>query len=144
MTNHIDHDSRDHRRRKQIVDELRTYPTFAACSADDLDELVGAAADFSLPARWSLLQEGIPADAFYIIREGTARVYDGRDAVASVGPGDVVGEMAFVGGGQRRATVSSVTRLTGIRVDYAALSDIIARRPRLNAAIHAVYESRVA
>jgi CRP-like cAMP-binding protein len=130
--------------RHALVAELREYPTFASCSSADVGDLVAAAREFRLPPDWSLLQEGIPADAFYVIREGTARVFDGRTEIATVGPGDVVGEMAFLGGGQRRATVSSATRLTGIRVDYDTLNDVIARRPRVGEALKAVYESRVA
>jgi CRP-like cAMP-binding protein len=130
--------------RHALVAELREYPTFAGCSPADVGDLVAAGREFRLPPEWSLLQEGIPADAFYVIREGTARVFDGRTEIATVGPGDIVGEMAFLGGGQRRATVSSATRLTGIRVDYDTLSDVIARRPRLGEALKAVYESRVA
>jgi CRP-like cAMP-binding protein len=130
--------------RRAIVEELRGYPTFENCTPDDLTALVAAATEFRLPPEWSLLQEGIPADACYVIREGTARVFDGRTEIATVGPGDVIGEMAYLGGGQRRATVSSVTRLTGIRIDYDTLSDVIARRPRLHDVIQAVYESRVA
>src|ERR1700730_2136824 len=95
--------------RDALVEELRGYPTFASCTPDDVSELVAAASEFPLPPEWSLLQEGIPADAFYIIREGTARVFDGRTEIATVGPGDVVGEMAFLDGGQRQATVSSAT-----------------------------------
>jgi CRP-like cAMP-binding protein len=139
-----DIDFRQDQKRDAIVEELRGYPTFANCAPGDLSELVEAASEFRLPAEWSLLQEGIPADACYVIREGTARVFDGRTEIATVGPGDVIGEMAFLGGGQRRATVSSVTRLSGIRIDYDTLSDVIARRPRLHDAIQAVYESRVA
>jgi CRP-like cAMP-binding protein len=130
--------------RHALVAELREYPTFASCSRDDMGDLVASAREFRLPPEWSLLQEGVPADAFYVIREGTARVFDGRTEIATVGPGDVLGEMAFLRGGQRRATVSSTTRLTGIRVDYDTLSDVIARRPRLGQALKAVYESRVA
>ncbi|MDP9094639.1 MAG: cyclic nucleotide-binding domain-containing protein [Actinomycetota bacterium] len=130
--------------RSALVAELRGYPTFAGCSADDVGELVAAAGEFRLPAEWSLLQEGIPADAFYVIREGTARVFDGRTQIATLGPGDVVGEMAFLDGGRRHATVSSATRLAGLRVDYDTLGDVIARRPRLGEALQAVYESRVA
>ncbi len=51
--------------------------------------------------------------------------------------------MAFVSGGQRRATVSSVTRLSGIRVDYNQLADVLAHHPRIGEAIKHVYRSRL-
>ena len=132
-----------HDERSNLVQELKEYPVFTDCTEGDIDALVAEADEFSLPPAWSLLQQGIPADALYVVREGTARVYYGRRPVATVGPGDVVGEMAFLGGGQRRATVSSVTRLSGIRVDYDRLADMVADHPRIGEAIKRVYRSRV-
>ncbi|MDT4939126.1 MAG: family transcriptional regulator, cyclic receptor protein [Pseudonocardiales bacterium] len=128
--------------RRTIVDELSGYRTFAACSRDDLEALVDAGGHFALPPQWSLLQEGIPADAAYVILEGTARVFRERDVVATLGPGDLVGEMALLVGGQRSATVSSVTRLSGLRIDYAALTSLLTQRPRLTEAIRTVADER--
>jgi CRP/FNR family cyclic AMP-dependent transcriptional regulator len=132
-----------HNERRDLVHELKEYPVFTDCTEQNLDALVAEADEFILPPAWSLLQQGIPADALYVVREGTARVYDGRTPVATVGPGDVIGEMAFVAGGQRRATVSSVTRLSGIRVDYDQLTDVLAHHPRVRDAITQVYRSRL-
>ena len=126
-----------------MVDELSGYDTFADCSRDDLEALVDAGGQFALPPQWSLLQEGVPADAAYVILEGTARVYRERDVVAELGPGDLVGEMALLSGGQRSATVSSVTRLHGLRIDYDKLTHLLAQRPRLIHALRSVAAARV-
>jgi CRP/FNR family cyclic AMP-dependent transcriptional regulator len=131
-----------HQQRRQLVQELNEYPVFTDCTEQDLDALLAAAAEFSLPPAWSLLQQGIPADALYVVRKGTARVYYDRTPVATVGPGDLVGEMAFLAGGQRRATVTSITRLSGIRVDYDQLSNVLAHHPRIAEAIKHLYLSR--
>jgi CRP-like cAMP-binding protein len=128
--------------KQHIVDELSNHETFAACTRDDLEALVDAGGHFALPPQWSLLHEGIPADAAYVILEGTARVYRERDVVATLGPGDLVGEMALLAGGQRSATVSSVTRLTGLRFDYETLTKLLHHRPRLTDAIKAVAHAR--
>ena len=133
---------RDNERRRNLVQELLEYPVFTDCTERDLDAFVAEAGQFSIPPAWSLLQQGIPADALYVLRDGTARVYDGWRPVATVGPGEIIGEMAFVGGGQRRATVSSVTRLTGLRVEYDQLADLVTRHPCIGEAIKNVYHSR--
>ena|SRR5579859_3132478 len=125
-----------------IIDELSSHETFAACSRDDIEALVDAGGHFALPPQWSLLQEGVPADAAYVILEGTAHVYRERDVVATVGPGDLVGEMALLGGGQRSATVSTVTRMTGLRIDYDALVGVLRHRPRLTEAVTSVVRAR--
>jgi len=128
--------------KKTIVDELSNHETFAACTRDDLEALVDAGGHFVLPPQWSLLQQGIPADAAYVILEGTARVYRERDVVATLGPGDLVGEMALLAGGQRTATVSTVTRMTGLRFDYESLTKLLHHRPRLTEAIKSLAHVR--
>jgi len=125
-----------------IVDELSNHDTFAACTRDDIEALVDAGGHFALPPKWSLLQEGVPADAAYVILEGTARVYRDRDVVATLGPGDLVGEMALLADGQRSATVSTVTRMSGLRIEYEALVHLLRHRPRLTDAIKAVVHAR--
>jgi CRP-like cAMP-binding protein len=128
--------------KQTIVDELSSYDHFAACTRDDLEALVNAGGEFVLPPQWSLVHQGIPADAAYVILRGTARVYRERDLVATLGPGDLVGEMALLVGGQRSATVSSVTRLSGLRIDYQALTELLLARPGLTDAIRSVANSR--
>jgi CRP/FNR family transcriptional regulator, cyclic AMP receptor protein len=130
------------REKRAIADQLRAFDTFADCTTDDLAALVDAGAHFAIPASWSLMHEGIPADACYVITEGIARVFRGRKEVAMLGPGDIVGEMALVAGGQRKATVSSVTHVRGLRIEYEALAHLLARRPHLKQMIRSVYAAR--
>ena len=130
--------------RQAIVAELRTFAAFAACSKDDLDALVAQAAEFAVPAHWSLLHQDIPAHSLYIIREGSATVFDGRREIASLAQGDVIGEMAFLTGSRRTATVSSITRLSGLRIGYRALHRLVTERPQLAEALWSVYDTRVA
>lgn len=125
--------------KRELVSTLSGYPTFAACSKDDLRALVDAGSDFALPAGWPLVQEGIPADACYVLTSGAARVFLHREQIAELGPGDLVGEMTLYGGGQRRATVTSSARVTGLRIENEPLRDVLAKHPKLDEAFRAVY-----
>jgi CRP/FNR family transcriptional regulator, cyclic AMP receptor protein len=126
---------------REIADKLATYPTFAQCSHDDLVALAKAGSRFAVPAGWSFVQEGIPSDACYVIMEGSAKVYQDRKVIATLGEGDVVGEMTLLAGGQRRATVSSVSAVRGLRIENDVLTDLLAKRPQLRAALDAVYQA---
>ncbi|MDP9118401.1 MAG: cyclic nucleotide-binding domain-containing protein [Actinomycetota bacterium] len=126
---------------RAIAKQLGAYATFANCAQDDLIALADAGARFALPAEWTLVQEGIPADACYVIMEGSARVFHERAEIAVLGPGDVVGEMTLLGGGQRRATVSSVTSLRGLRVENDTLAALLTKRPQLREALTKVYQA---
>ena len=125
--------------RRELVEALSKYATFADCERGDVEALVDAGGPFALPAGWPLVQEGIPADACYVLTSGSARVFHQREQVAEIGEGDLVGEMAFFDGGQRQATVTSSSRVTGLRVENDALRPLLQQRPKLADAFRAVY-----
>lgn len=125
--------------RRALVEALGRYPTFADCDRDDIEALVDAGGPFGLPSGWPLVQEGIPADACYVLTSGTARVFHQRNQIAEIGEGDLVGEMAFFDGGQRKATVTSSTRVTGLRIENESLRPLLEKRPKLAEAFRAVY-----
>ena len=64
--------------KSRLVSQLADYETFADCSKSDVTALVEAGGRFTLPAGWPLVQEGIPADACYVLTEGTALVFSRR------------------------------------------------------------------
>jgi CRP-like cAMP-binding protein len=130
--------------KRELVNKLNGYPTFAQCDRDDIGALVDAGGPFALPAGWPLVQEGIPADACYVLTDGTARVFHEREQIAELGPGDLVGEMALLGGGQRRATVTSSSRVTGLRIENDALRPVLQKHPKLAEAFRAVYDAHSA
>jgi CRP-like cAMP-binding protein len=130
--------------KRELVERLRGYATFAQCERDDVAALVDAGGPFTLPAGWPLVQEGIPADACYVLTGGSALVFHQREQIAELGEGDLVGEMALLGGGQRRATVTSSSRVAGLRIENDALRPVLEKRPRLADAFKAVYDAHSA
>jgi CRP-like cAMP-binding protein len=127
--------------KRQLVSTLSGYKTFSDCSRADVTALVEAGGPFSLPSGWPLVQEGIPADACYVLTEGEARVFHQREQVAELGPGDLVGEMALLGGGQRNATVTSSSRVAGLRIENEKLRPLLKKHPKLADAFRAVYDA---
>lgn len=130
--------------RRELVEALAKYSTFAGCDRADVEALVDAGRPFTLPSGWPLVQEGIPADACYVLTSGTARVFHRREQIAEIGEGDLVGEMALLEGGQRQATVTSSARVSGLRIDNDALRPLLRQRPRLGEAFQAVYAAHSA
>jgi len=130
--------------RRELVEALSRYATFAECEREDVEALVEAGGPFALPAGWPLVQEGIPADACYVLTSGSARVFHQREQIAEIGEGDLIGEMAFFEGGQRQATVTSSSRVTGLRIENDALRPVLGKRPKLAEAFRAVYTAREA
>ena len=129
--------------RRALVDELAAFAAFTRCTRNDLEALVDAGKKFTLPANWVLIAEGSAAEAFFAITAGSARVFHGRELIAEIGPGTVVGEMAMMSGGLRRATITSTSRLTGLRVGHDGVVELLQRHPLLLDALRDVYESRL-
>lgn len=130
--------------KRELVAKLSGYPVFAQCTQDDISALVDAGGAFALPSGWPMVQEGIPADACYVIMSGTALVFHQREQIATMGEGDVVGEMTLLGGGQRRATVTTSTRVTGLRIENEALRPVLAKHPKVADAFRSVYDAHSA
>jgi CRP-like cAMP-binding protein len=130
--------------KRQLVEELASFATFAGCDKSDLGALVNAGGATALPGGWPFMTQGEPADAVYILLSGEARVFVQRNEIARLGPGDVIGEMAFFGGGQRSGTVTSSTKVTALRIENDAMHKIVEDHPRVKDALRKVYEAHTA
>lgn len=133
-----------HNEKRELVARLATFPFLAGCSKDDIEALVDNGTLRTLPDGWAFVQEGTPADACYVLLSGTVRVYYGREVVATMSDGDVIGEMAYLGGGQRNATVSTHGKVVVLRIEYTDLTKLLAKRAALDAALRRAYAAHQA
>jgi CRP/FNR family cyclic AMP-dependent transcriptional regulator len=129
--------------KREILAQVRMFDLFDQCSKSDLEALIDVSGRFAVPAGWPLMLETTPADACFAITSGEAAVFRGRERIATLSAGHVVGEMAVLTGTLRRATVTSTTPLRGLRVDNEALERLFAQRPALLTAMRYQYEQRV-
>jgi CRP/FNR family cyclic AMP-dependent transcriptional regulator len=86
---------------------LREFTEFQNFSDDDLERFVRAARHTSTSGAWPLIHEKTPSDACYILLNGEAAVYVGKDRVAVVEAGEVIGESVLRRGKLRNATVTT-------------------------------------
>lgn len=131
-----------HGEKRQIADQLAASAAFAHCDRTDVDALVAAGAETSFPDGWPFVREGTPADACYVLLSGTARVFYGRQEVAVLGIGDIIGEGGLLESGLRNATVSASSPCQALRIEYDALRELLASRPQLRETMVSVYLSR--
>jgi CRP-like cAMP-binding protein len=112
-------------------------PLFAeTLDEDQLRALAHKSAPVIFPEGSILMTEGDFATSMFAIVEGSVAVtvadQDGgaRD-VASLGAGDIVGEMSLMTGARRSATVTAETEVVALEVTKFSLEAIIARAPEL-------------
>ena len=100
---------------REAVDMLAEIPLFASLSRRHLGKLAGAATAKRYAPHSVLVLKGKPADAFYVILEGTVRVAaPGRKV--ELGPGDFFGEMALIDGEPRSASVLAVDEVYAMTI----------------------------
>lgn len=107
---------------------LRSFAAFEKFSDEDLQRLVTAARHSSTSGPWPLIHEKTVSDACFILLSGEAGVYVGKERVAVVGPGEVIGESALKHGQLRNATVTTTGPAEVLRIggdDLARLLDEI-------------------
>jgi CRP/FNR family transcriptional regulator, cyclic AMP receptor protein len=100
--------------RESSVALLQRVPLFSELSGEDLEEISRVAVPRSYPKGVRVFHEGDHSDACYIVRSGDLRVTrehpDGRAiALATLGPGDIFGELAMLDGEARSASVEALT-----------------------------------
>src|SRR5581483_4465404 len=93
-----------------------------------------------------LVREGEPADAFYLLVDGTARVLkleNGSEVPLNVlHPGDSFGEIALLEHGVRRATVRASSRVEALRLDGTVFSALARSYPEVRSMFEAVSKQR--
>ena len=104
-------------------------------STKDLKTVIDKGNHVRLPANWSLIWEKTPADKAYLIVDGEVSVRKGKQEVAKLGPGDVIGEMAIVGHKLRSASVVSLTPLEVIHFTKQALEELLDEVPAFGEAL---------
>jgi CRP-like cAMP-binding protein len=119
---------------------IRQVRAFAGLGDDECDAVLGVLRAQRGNPGDTLFREGDPGDALMIVLEGQliarVRTQAGTDEeVARLGPGEVVGEMAFIDAEPRSATVSTVNGATVLTFTRAALTALKKSAPRVAAAI---------
>lgn len=114
---------------------LREFPVFAEFSDEDLQRLVESAHHDSTSGPWPLIHEHTPADSCFILLNGEVGVYVGREHVATLGPGEVIGHSAIKSGALRTATVTTTGPAEVLRIESDDLVGLLDEIPALRKAI---------
>lgn len=117
------------------VQTLRKFTIFESFSDDDLKRLVKAAHHTQTSGPWPLILEQTPSDACFIILNGEAGVYVGKEQIALVGPGEIIGESALRSGRLRNATVTTTGPAELLRIERDDFESLAQDIPALNTII---------
>jgi CRP/FNR family cyclic AMP-dependent transcriptional regulator len=123
--------------------------TFAdALSPAAQEDLLARGRPVEVPAGVAMLREGDPGDRVLLITAGNVKLTkSSRSGVEVVldfrGPGDVLGEQAVLGGGERSATVQSLTPVGAVAIPAGEFGAWLARAPDAMLALLTTLERRL-
>lgn len=130
-------------KRDARVDLLAGIELFRDCSRRDLVRAASLSSEYAAPEGKVVCREGESGQEAFVIAEGNAVVTIGGQVVAALGPGAFFGEMAFLDGEPRVATVTATSPMRLLvltrREFFALLGDV----PHVSANMLAVVGGRL-
>jgi CRP-like cAMP-binding protein len=117
-------------------------PLFAALPADVRSELAEAFDEVTVPAGERIASQGDFAYELFAVLEGTARIEQDGAAVATVGPGDVIGEIGLMMTGRRTAAIVAESAVRLLAIFEQTFRQLCRQHPDLAEAVHAQSRGR--
>ena len=115
-------------------DILKSTPFFAEVLTDPEIDMLAARAHFlDFPAGATPIEENAPGTSMFVIAKGkiAVSVTGEPSPLASLGSGDIVGEMSLLTGSRRNATVTALEPTEVLEVNKEALAHVLANSPTL-------------
>jgi CRP-like cAMP-binding protein len=97
---------------------LTAIPIFSELSEEEAKRLAAFASETSAAEGQMLMKEGDYSVELIAIEEGTADVIHGGTTIASVGPGDLIGEMGLLERRPRNADVIATSPMRLIKLTH--------------------------
>jgi cytochrome P450 len=118
------------------ADELAGLELFEGCRDDDLDRVAAAVTAMRrVPEGQVICAEGEIADRWWIVVEGQADATSAGLYLATIGPGETIGELALLDGQPRTATVTATTDMVLHEVQGDGFVDAVSQSPNLALAL---------
>ena len=121
---------------------LRSSPAFAGLTSTALAELAGAFHRQSVTAETEVVSAGADGDAVYVIAVGTFAVSAGGRRLVELGVGDHFGEVGWLYGTPRTASVLALTDGEVLRLPGGVLDEFLTHHPSARVAIASAASSR--
>lgn len=123
---------------KRVVDALATH-----FEPDEIDQLAQLGTMIDVSAGSNLMVEGAIGREAFVLVTGTASVVRDGATIATIRPGEIVGEIALLSGTTRTATVVADTDITVYALSPSEFASLLARCPQLERRVAAAAVRRL-
>jgi CRP-like cAMP-binding protein len=124
------------------VGQLRRIQLFSDANEDELGKLGAFAESVEFSERAEIIREGDFSTALLAIAEGTVEVTRGGKHIATLGRGDVFGEVGVLDDAARNATVTATSRLKLVIMGQLEVQRLKANSPEIYARIEKLAQER--
>ncbi len=118
-----------------LLEAFKRHPMFKVLSDEDLDIMIKKARHSVLKDGESVINEDEPGDSMFIIKKGQAKVtstmFDKTYELATLGGGNFFGEVGFLTGMPRTATVTAKGGLSVMEINKPLMQELIERNPKV-------------
>ena len=125
------------------LEMLRRVPLLEGLGRKELEEVGRLCDEVDLPAGRVLIREGDSGDEFYLVLEGSVRVDRGGATVATLGPGQFLGEIALVDHGPRTATATCETACRLLVLGHREFNSVMASSQEIRTRVLTALAQRV-
>ena len=131
----------------EAVPTRSVIPLFADLSQEEFNEFTKRMIIHTVPAGKPIVREGEPGSSVYILTRGSVKVWatiqTKRVDLAVLQSSDFFGEIGFLTGKPRTATVEAAEETDVLEIDEADLRDMMQKWPRIKEVLQNYYEQRV-
>jgi CRP-like cAMP-binding protein len=96
-----------------------------------------------IPEGWSIIMETTPADSAYIVLDGSVEIRKGGQVLATLGAGDVFGEIALVNHRLRNASVVAASPVQALRLGEDAIAELLEQDSAFADHLRSIAEQRL-
>jgi CRP-like cAMP-binding protein len=130
------------------VETLRRIPLFAGLATARLKLIAYTAEVVEFAPGETIVRQGDPADAVYIVTEGEVEVWlrdvDGHELLlATMGRHALFGETAVICKGRRTATVRARDRVVTFKISADVFLDLVRQSPEISMQVMTVLAQRL-
>ena len=129
--------------RRDDVEHLANIELFSECSKRDLQKLARVSEELRVARGETIVEQGDVGRTAYVIISGNATVRRARKKVATLGPGDVIGELSLLDKGPRTAYVVADTDMQLLALSAKNFHGVLDEIPSLSQKLLASLASRV-
>ena len=129
--------------KKQHLESLRNVALFSVCSNKELDKVAKATDEITMTEGTMIMDQGQMGREAFVVVSGDVVVKRNGRKVATLGPGNVVGEMSLLDKGPRTATVLCETDCTLLVIDQRRFLGVIDAIPAISHKLMASLAGRI-